>query len=314
MMNKILYDILTNINEGVVILNEKLEIYLWNNYMKVITQIEDKNAIGSNIYEVLPNLSKGYYNKAINEVLNSGSKMFFSAAMHKGLVNNTENLNLKISSFDTDGLKLLLLEFINVTNQFTQINRLKDYIQELHSVNMKLKQKERMIKKLAYYDKLTGVANRTLFYELAENLLNKSKRENSLLGLMFIDVDKFKEINDTYGHQVGDKVLIRVAGILKGATRKDDIVARYGGDEFLILLPDIKNVSNYNHVVSRITNNKTIDCNGKQITISLSIGISFYPYSGDSIDELIKEADKSMYIAKSKEGENCSECICKDTL
>jgi len=309
-MNRVLYDILNNVNEGIVILDEQLEIYLWNNYMKVITKIDDKKAIGNEIYKILPNLSKDYFKKSINDVLNNGCKMFFSAAMHKGLVNNKENLNLKISSFETDGSKFLLLEFIDVTNQFTQINILKDYIQELRRVNMELKQKENIIKKLAYYDKLTGVANRTLFYELAEKFLDNSKRENNLLGLMFIDVDKFKGINDTYGHEVGDKVLIKVASILKEATRKNDIVARYGGDEFLILLPNIKNTDNYNSVVSRIVNNKNkiIDCNGKEINISLSIGISFYPNSGDSIDKLIVEADKAMYIAKNREGENCSEC------
>lgn len=309
-MNRVLYDILNNVNEGIIILDEKLEIHLWNNYMKVITKIDDKKAIGNNIYKILPGLSKDYFNKSINDVLNNGCKMFFSAAMHKGLVNNKEDLNLKISSFETDGSKFLLLEFIDVTNQFTQINILKDYIQELYRVNMELKEKENVIKKLAYYDKLTGVANRTLFYELAEKFLDNAKRENNLLGVMFIDVDKFKGINDTYGHEVGDKVLIKVANILKEATRKNDIVARHGGDEFLILLPNIKKYDNYKNIVSRIVNNKNkiINCDGKEINISLSIGISFYPSLGDNIDKLIAEADKAMYIAKNREGEDCSVC------
>ena len=87
-MNRVLYDILNNVNEGIVILDEQLEIYLWNNYMKVITKIDDKKAIGNEIYKILPNLSKDYFKKSINDVLNNGCKMFFSAAMHKGLVNN----------------------------------------------------------------------------------------------------------------------------------------------------------------------------------------------------------------------------------
>jgi diguanylate cyclase (GGDEF)-like protein len=228
--------------------------------------------------------------------------MFFSAAMHKALVNNKENLNLnlRISSFGKDKSKFLILEFIDVTNQFIQIKRMKESIQDLYKVNMQLKEKEEVIRKLAYYDKLTGVANRTLFYELAEKFLANAKRENKLLGLMFIDVDKFKNINDTYGHEVGDKVLIRVANILKESTRKNDIVARHGGDEFLILLPNLKNYNNYKSIISRIVNegNKMINYDGKEINISFSIGISFYPKLGDSVDELIAEADKAMYIAK----------------
>ncbi|KOF58041.1 MULTISPECIES: GGDEF domain-containing protein [Clostridium] len=307
-MNRDLYNMLNNLNEGIIVLDENLKIYLWNKYMKVIAKIDDKRVIDSDIYKIMPNLNKGYFKKSMDNVLSDGGKMFFSAAMHKGLVNNKENLNLIMSSFEIAGAKFLLLEFIDVTNQFTQINMLKDYIKELYRVNMKLKKKENTIRKLAYYDKLTGVANRTLFYELAEKSLDNSKRQDSLLGLMFIDVDKFKDINDTYGHKVGDKVLVNVAKILKEATRKNDIVARYGGDEFLILLPNMKNTDDYNIVISRIINSKSksINFNGKEINISLSIGVSFYPHSGDSIDKLIVEADKAMYAAKKMEGKDCS--------
>lgn len=308
-MNRVLYNILNNLNEGIIVLDEHLEIYLWNKYMKIIAEIDDKKAVNSNIYEVMPNLNKDYFKKSIDDVLKNGCKMFFSAAMHKGLVNNKEKLNLIMSSFKLNGSKFLLLEFIDVTSQFTEINILKDYIRELYRINIELKKKENTIRRLAYYDKLTGVANRALFYEVAEKFLYNSKRENKLLGLMFIDVDKFKEINDTYGHKIGDKVLIRVAKILKEATRKNDVVARYGGDEFLILLPNIKNTDNCNIVVSRIINSesKNMDFDKGEISISLSIGISFYPHSGDSIDKLIVEADSAMYIAKNRAGRDCSE-------
>lgn len=307
-MNRVLNDILNNVSEGIVIIDEQLEICYWNNYMKVITKIDDKKANGRNIYELLPNLNKNYFNKAINNVLINGCKMFFSAAMHKGLISDKENFNLKISSFERAKFKYLLLEFIEVTNQFIQINRLKNYIQELHRVNTELKEKESVIRKLAYYDKLTDVANRAFFYEISEKFLDSAKRKNNLLGLMFIDVDKFKGINDTYGHEAGDKVLVNVAKILKETVRKNDVIARYGGDEFLILLPNIKKYDNYKRIVSRIINNKdkTISINGKEINISLSIGVSFYPDNGDSIDKLIIEADKAMYIAKKREGEDCS--------
>jgi diguanylate cyclase (GGDEF)-like protein len=311
-MNRVLYDILNNVTEGIIILNEKLEICLWNNYMEFITEVKHKEATGNKIYEVLPNLNRNYFRKAIDDALNNKRKMFFSAAMHRGLVNDKDNLNLnlKISRFDKYKAKFLLLEFIDVTNQFIQINRLQDSVNKLCEANKKLKEKETVIRKLAYYDKLTGVANRTLFYELADKFLHNAKRENKLLGLMFIDVDKFKGINDTYGHEIGDKVLIKVANILKEATRRNDIVARHGGDEFLILLPNIKSFHNYEVIVSRIFNNKnkSIIFNGEEINVSLSIGIGFYPDAGDTIDKLIVAADKAMYIAKNREGENCSVC------
>ncbi|MDR3598448.1 diguanylate cyclase domain-containing protein [Clostridium sp.] len=309
-MNKVLYDILNSVNEGIVILDEQLDVCIWNKYTEDITHIDSKKAVGKKIYDLLPNLNKNYFNKAINDVLVKGCKMFFSAAMHKDLISDKGNFNIKISTFESDNSKFLLLEFIDVTNQFIQINILKNNIQKLHKVNMELKEKESIIKKLAYYDKLTDVANRTLFYELSEKFLANAKRENSLLGLMFIDVNKFKNINDTYGHEAGDNVLVNVAKTLADSVRKNDIIARYGGDEFLILLPNIKKHDNYKRIVSRITNskNRKISINSEEVNISLSIGVSFYPNDGDSIDKLIIEADKAMYIAKKRTGKDCSAC------
>lgn len=314
-MNNLLNNVLNHINEGIVILDTNLEIYAWNRYMEVITGISRTTAKNNNIAIILPAFNKNYFKKSMNDVINSGCKMFFSAAMHRNLLDSKEYFNLKISSLESENTKFLLLEFINVTNQFVQIKRLKEYVSELSTVNKKLKEKEKVIKKLAYYDELTGVANRTLFYELAHRFMDNAKRNNSILGLMFIDVDDFKNINDTYGHEVGDKVLIQVADILKKATRKNDVVARHGGDEFLILLPFIQNSSNYKIIATRIINTKNsiIDNEGNKINISLSMGISFYPTDGNDIDKLIAKADKAMYIAKGRRGRDnycCSACIC----
>ncbi|WP_228725099.1 GGDEF domain-containing protein [Caproicibacter fermentans] len=202
--------------------------------------------------------------------------------------------------------KRLLLEFTEVTDSFERIRQLRESISQLRLLNQELKQKEKAIQSLAYYDQLTGVANRALFYELAEKFLRAAERNHEVLGLMFIDVDNFKQINDTYGHEAGDKVLVQIAGILTAATRRNDVVARYGGDEFLILLPQINAPDNYKIVVSKILQAKrdAIVCNGISVEICLSVGVSFYPQDGDSIDQLIVKADRAMYIAKKQEGDN----------
>lgn len=306
-MDKTLFHILNYVNEGIIITNDKLDILFWNEHMERITDIKQEHALDNNLYNTIPSMDRNYFKEAIKSVIEKDYKYFFSSSMHKGLISANGEFNLKVSGFKKDGCKYLIFECIDVTSQITRINQLKEYANELYFLNKELKKKEKEIEKLAYYDRLTGVANRTLFYNMAEKFLDSAKRNNEKLGLMFIDIDRFKDINDMYGHKIGDKVLVEVANLLTKNTRKNDIVSRHGGDEFLILLPDIKSYANYKIIASRIANvNKRVKVHDKlEIKIPLSIGVSFYPRDGDSIDELISKADKAMYCVKNRGGDEC---------
>lgn len=300
-MNKWM-SVFNNLDIGILILDEEFKIVYANQYLLGFIPFSREEVHEQPLYKVLPRFHNAYIEKVLLNCLENGSKMFLSAALHKTMLHGDHSFNIKISRFEEGSSQLLLLEFIDVTSQFIQIARLRNYVIELSKVNKELKEKKEFIENMAYYDCLTGIHNRTFFYKLAEKYLESAKRSGGILGIMFIDVDKFKAINDTYGHEAGDQALIQVARILTQVIRKNDTVARYGGDEFLILLPHLLAGHNYEIIASRIRNHpdRFITLAGKEVEISLSIGVSFYPMDGDSVDQLIAKADQAMYAAKSK--------------
>lgn len=299
-MNDI-YHVMNHIEEGIIILDNSFKIIFCNNYMEDILGVECRDVLSKSIYNVIKKLDRSYFRKLIQLVLKKGYNMFFSAAMHKEMIKDNRHLNLKLSTLEHSGQVMILMEFIDVTNQFLRIKQLKSYVKQLHSLNDKLMDREKTIKKLAYYDELTGVANRSLFYEFGDRFINNAKIDHKTLGVMFVDVDNFKYINDNYGHKIGDKMLIEVAKTLKKCTRCEDLVARFGGDEFLVLLPNIRTYENYKHIKRRIlAEDIGINVGDKYISSTLSIGFSIYPNQAKNIDELIGTADQDMYNKKQK--------------
>ncbi len=306
-MKQNLLDFMDLINHGIVILDQYQHITYINQFMLRILETERENVLGRDIFRVMPNLESRYLRESLPEVLAHEQNLFLCAAMHRGLFQNGRMLNLSVAACETQMGKNLLLEFMDVTDSFVRIRRLRGGISQLLLQNRKLREKEETISNLAYYDILTGVANRALFYELSEKLLEGARRRGELLALLFIDMDHFKRINDTYGHDAGDAALIRVAEILTDATRKNDVVARFGGDEFLVLLTQVDGHENCRKVISRIhaSENRQISYNGQSIPISLSIGVSFFPKDAKDMQGLLSEADQAMYRVKRRVHEQC---------
>ena len=166
------------------------------------------------------------------------------------------------------------------------------------------KQNEHKIQWMAYHDNLTGLPNRTLFYDRAGMIMAQAKRKQYRFGLMMLDLDRFKEVNDQYGHNVGDQVLIVVADRLKKSLREEDTAARLGGDEFVVILPEVTSIEDVHLVGKRIVDSlqEPFLIDQLKLTAAWSIGLAFYPDDGDNLDALIRHADESMYKIKFKGG------------
>ncbi len=152
----------------------------------------------------------------------------------------------------------------------------------------------------AYHDHLTGLPNRWLLTDRLNLALDHAKRHEHLLIVMFIDLDGFKDINDLLGHSTGDKILQMFAERLRGGLRVGDTLARFGGDEFILMLPQIASVGQAEVIANKILENisKPLLINGKRFSITASIGISVFPNDGDSKESLIERADSAMYKVK----------------
>jgi diguanylate cyclase len=235
---------------------------------------------------------------------------------------------VQVCADDLSVVNIVLKEELSVKRPQTSIenaikknstieNKVQSAADELNIVNIALKdevkQREIIEKELeevkiekdiateaSLHDTLTGVPNRVLFYDRLEHGLEQAKRHGWNLAVMFLDLDKFKQINDDYGHDIGDKVLLTVANKLKENTRSDDSICRLGGDEFLYLLLEVKSEREITNIVKKLI--KTIESSCKDIcpdlVVKLSIGISLFPKNADKLEDLIKSADGAMYAAK----------------
>lgn len=162
------------------------------------------------------------------------------------------------------------------------------------------KQAEATITFQAYHDQLTSLPNRTLFHDRLGQAMVQAKRHGQSMAVMFLDLDRFKVVNDTLGHQVGDALLQAVAQRLKACLREGDTLSRIGGDEFMLLLPQIRNRDNVIFIAEKILSalKTPFNIDTHEIFIGVSIGIALYPEDGDNREALIKHADIAMYHAK----------------
>ncbi|HZW25090.1 MAG TPA: EAL domain-containing protein [Gallionella sp.] len=176
----------------------------------------------------------------------------------------------------------------------------------LASIAIERKRAEDLIWHQANYDSVTGLPNRRLFRDRLEQEMRKTDRNRQTLALLFIDLDRFKEVNDTLGHDVGDLLLIDAAHRISECVRSSDTVARLGGDEFTVILPHLNDAGRSEQVAEHIIDAlaQPFQIGGETVYISASIGITLYPGDAAGIEGLLKNADQAMYVAKNS-GRNC---------
>jgi diguanylate cyclase (GGDEF)-like protein/PAS domain S-box-containing protein len=172
---------------------------------------------------------------------------------------------------------------------------------DLAAVAIERRQSEERIRRLAHYDGLTSLPNRFLFTEFLDQALRKAHRHGKRFAVFFVDLDKFKEVNDTFGHDAGDVVLKEIARRLRGSLRQSDKIARMGGDEFYILIEDLQDDHDAAEIAEKLLEEAVlpIRLGQHECAVSASIGIAVYPHDGAAAEALLRNSDHAMYQAKS---------------
>ena len=269
-----------NSNEGIIITDSKGKIVSINKSFSKITGYRKDEVIGKS-----PSiLNSGIHDKQFYEGM--GESLKNNSAWQGEIWNKRKNGEIYpawLSIAKAVNPKYNEEFYIAI---FTDITSLKEADRKLHFH--------------ANYDILTKLANRVQFESHLKSTIESCKRRNSKIALFFVDLDKFKDVNDTYGHTVGDEMLKTVAKILEQSIRKEDFIARLGGDEFVLIIKDVKDNEDMLHLAHKIIENikEPIVISDKVFFMSLSIGISIFPDHGKDSEDLIKNSDAAMYVVK----------------
>lgn len=271
--------VVENITNSVVVLDRQGKVVDINPRAVALSGYERGELLGA------------HFSKLLDESALKGLQQEF-----RGVIDGQAILDREITIIRKDGRRRTIV--FSAVPMYT-----KEHITGLVGTAEDVTERRRMeerIRHMAHHDALTGLPNRRLFGDLFAVALSRARRTGKRLGLLYLDLDRFKEINDSRGHEAGDRLLVEVAGRLAASIRRSDTVARLGGDEFNVLVTDLDHPEDAADVARHILKafQRPFEIGTEPLVITSSIGISIYPTDGESLDVLMRHADLAMYAAK----------------
>jgi len=278
----------------------------YNNLMEkstdIIIGIDIRNGnitfVSSSVNQLLGYDEEHYIGKSVLSFFTTSSKRIFSEILGNVAKNNfLENDRCEVELLKRDGDIVIADMVMQLT--LSEDGKFEELSADIRDISER-KMAELALSEMARKDELTGLPNRKLFKELSEHSILRAIRYKQNFAILFIDLDGFKAVNDTYGHQVGDKLLIHIAKLLVAAFRASDCVARIGGDEFFVLLEEMSSRREISKVGKKVIHllSQPVELDGHTVQVGASIGVAIYPKDADDINKLIKKADKAMYAVK----------------
>ena len=267
------------------------------------------------IYHLLDCIREDVTLESSLEFFAADSRPLMIQALNDALENGTE-FDIELEMITVTERKIDVRVICKITRENdvpVKINGIIQNISEqkaaqlaLETANYELEYANRILEHIAHYDALTHLPNRVLLADRMQQAMLLNQRNGESLAVAFIDLDGFKAINDQFGHGIGDKLLITIARRMKAALRESDTLARIGGDEFVVVLTQLKNVNDCEPMLRRLLEAaaEPVELDEGRLQVSASIGITIYPQDGVDAEQLLRHADQAMYLAK-QAGKNC---------
>ena len=293
-----------NIDVGIVVLDRDYRVQVWNTFMENRSGVVPYDAANQSIFKLFPELNEKWFSKKVDDVVTLGTPAFTIWEQRPYLVRfknyqpitgredfmyqNTTMFPLRSTNSEITHICLVIYDVTDVATNRNQLQTANTQLQKLSST-----------------DSLTGLYNRGHWDELLKLEFARHCRYGAMSSLVMIDIDKFKFVNDSYGHQAGDYVIRRIADIIRQHARDADVAGRYGGEEFTVLLPDTDKVGAkvFCERVREAVEAETFEYEGQAIRCTVSLGVADLSEPASDPKALVERADKAMYVSK-KNGRN----------
>ncbi|MES3006977.1 MAG: diguanylate cyclase [Pseudomonadota bacterium] len=304
----LMMQLLQNVDVGLILIDEQHAVQMWNNFMENHSAIRTSDARGSNLFDLFPELPASWLKKKIDSVFKLNSRAYSTWEQQPRLFNFKSNRPLT-GKAEYMYQNVTLIPLTSINKKVSQVCILVYDVTDIATHKLELEAANAALEKLSRTDRLTGLYNRGHWEERLVDEFRRCKRTGRVSSLLMFDIDHFKKINDSSGHQAGDAVIRALAELLLQTQRETDVSGRYGGEEFVTILPDTT-ISQALVFAERLRLRlaaAVVDCQGQPLQFTVSIGISQYDEMLENHAQWLLQVDKAMYQSK-RNGRNQTTC------